>query len=310
MVREQMTTLKRLGPWIERDGPLATMLTMPSLLWMVGIVGYPALLVFWMSLHSQSTVEAGAPFVGLDNFIRLIQSANFWHSAKLTVIWTFANLILIVPVGVLVASLLNLNYPGRRVIRTWSLLPWIFPIVVTILMWRWILDPVAGVANYIFLRLGLVDAPVSFFANATLAMTSVVFVNFWRWTPFMVVVTLAALQTVPEELYDAAKVDGASGHQAYIHITVPLIMPAIASTSFILAIWLFNMFPPIWLMTQGGPVDATTTLPIAIYKQGLQLFRMSDAATTSVLLLLFFVLPVSILYFRFFGQDRIVTNRG
>lgn len=304
-----MRKVKRLGSWIERDAPLATILTMPSLLWMVGIVGYPALLVFWMSLHRQSTIEVGVPFVGLDNFIRLSQSASFWHSAKLTVVWTISNLILIVPVGVLVASLLNLNYPGRRIIRTWSLLPWIFPIVVTILMWRWILDPVAGVANFIFLRLGLADSPVSFFSNATLAMASVIFVNFWRWTPFMIVVTLAALQTVPEELYDAAQVDGASGLQAYIHITIPLILPAVASTSFILAIWLFNMFPPIWLMTQGGPIDATTTLPITIYKQGLQLFRMSDAATISVLLLLFFVLPVSMLYFRFFGRERIATDK-
>lgn len=277
---------------------------------MIGIVGYPALLVFWMSFHAQSTVEAGAPFVGFDNFIRLSQSADFWRSATRTVIWTSANLILIVPVGVLIASLLNLNYPGRPAIRTWSLLPWIFPIVITILMWRWILDPVAGVANYLFLRLGIVDAPVSFFSNAILAMATVVFVNFWRWAPFMTVVTLASLQTVPEELYDAAKVDGASGLQAYIYITLPSIMPAVASTTFILAIWLFNMFPPIWLMTQGGPVDATTTLPITIYKQGLQLFRMSDAATVSVLLLLFFVIPVSILYFRFFGKDRIATNRG
>jgi multiple sugar transport system permease protein len=306
---QKVAISKLLRSWFERDGFLATILTMPSLLWMIGIVGYPALLVFWMSLHGQSTVEAGAPFVGFDNFIKLSQSADFWHSARLTVVWTFANLVLIVPFGVLIASLLNLNYPGRRIVRTWSLLPWIFPIVVTILMWRWILDPVAGVANYIFLRLGLVDTPVSFFSNATLAMASVIFVNFWRWTPFMIVVTLAALQTVPEELYDAAKVDGASGIQSYIHITIPLIMPAVASTSFILAIWLFNMFPPIWLMTQGGPIDATTTLPIIIYKLGLQLFRMSDAATVSVLLLIFFVLPISIIYFRFFGRERVVINR-
>ena len=305
-----MTVVKRVGSWIERDGPLATVLTLPSLIWMVAIVGYPFLLVFWLSLHKQSTVEAGAPFVGLDNFIRIGQSEGFWHGARLTAVWTFANLVLIVPIGVLVASLLNLNYPGRRIVRTWSLLPWIFPIVVTILMWRWILDPVAGVANFLFLRSGLVDAPISFFSNATLAMATVVFVNVWRWTPFMVVVTLAALQTVPVELYDAAQVDGASSVQAYRHITLPLIAPAVASTSFILAIWLFNMFPPIWLMTQGGPLDATTTLPIAIYKQGLQLFRMSDAATISILLLILFVLPASILYYRFFGRERLAATEG
>ena len=123
-------------------------------------------------------------------------------------------------------------------------------------------------------------------------MATVVFVNVWRWTPFMIVMTLAALQTVPEELYDAARVDGASNVQSYRHITLPLIAPAVAGTTFILAIWLFNMFPPIWLMTQGGPVDATTTLPIDIYKQGLQLFRMSDAATISILLLIIFATGV------------------
>lgn len=308
MIRKA-TSLMRLESWFDRDGPLAAILTMPSLIWMIVIVGYPVLLVFWMSLHGRSTVEVDAPFVGLANFIRILQSPSFWHSTRLTVVWTFGNLILIVPFGVGIASLLSLDFPGSRVIRNWSLLPWIFPIVVTILVWRWMLDPVAGVVNYLLLRIGFVETPISFFRNATLAMSTVIFVNSWRWTPFMIVTTLAALQTVPEDLYDAAKVDGASGFRAYIHITLPLIMPAVTSTSFILTIWLFNMFPPIWLMTQGGPVNATTILPIAIYKAGFQQFRMSHAASISVLLLLFFLLPFSILYFRFFGQDRIPIKK-
>jgi multiple sugar transport system permease protein len=292
-----MCILNRLHAWLERDGPLACLLTMPSAIWMVALIGYPAVLVLWMSLHNQLTVEANAAFIGLAGYLGIISSSDFWHSARLTLTWTLANLVLIVPVGVAVAVLLNSQFPGQRFVRTWMLLPWMFPIVITILMWRWILDPVAGVINFILLSTKLLSAPTSFFASSQRAMATVVFVNSWRWIPFMATVTLAALQTIPMDIYEAARVDGASPVQMFWKITLPMIRPTVAGTSFILAMWLFNMFPPIWLMTQGGPGDATTTLPILIYKQGLQLFRMGEAAATAVLLLFFFVLPMALIYF-------------
>lgn len=293
-----------IGRWLERDSTLARLLTIPSAIWILGIVGYPILLVIWMSVHQQATVETDAPFVGLENYLRVLQWPAFWEAAWRTTVWTASNLLLIVPIGVAIALLLNRRFVGQRFARTWMLLPWMFPIVVTILMWRWILDPVAGVMNYLLVNFHIIDSPLSFFGQGRLAMLTVILVNVWRWTPFMAVVTLAALQTVPSDLYDAARVDGATASQMFWQITLPLIIPTLASTGFILVLWLFNMFPPIWLMTQGGPVDATTTLPIQIYQQGMQQFRMSNAATISVLLLILFVLPLAILYFNTFGRER------
>jgi multiple sugar transport system permease protein len=294
--------IRSISSWLERDGPLSALLTLPSALWMLGIIGYPVGLVLWMSVHKLKTIETNPPYVGLDNYRKILEKPEFWDSTKLTITWALGNLVLIVPIGIAIAVLLNTQFRGQRVVRTWSLLPWMFPIVVNILMWRWILDPVAGVLSYSLLKLHLVSKPVSFFASRETAMAVVILVNVWRWTPFMAVVTLGAMQTISQTLYEAARVDGASGWDTFWHITLPLIRPAVANTAFILGIWLFNMFPPIWLMTQGGPADGTTTLPILIYKQGLQLFRMSDAATISVLLLLIFVVPFTTIYLATFGR--------
>jgi multiple sugar transport system permease protein len=296
--------MARQAQWFERDSALASIFVLPASLWMVAVVGYPIALVFWMSVHQQATIEAGR-FVGLDNYLFILGRADFWESAWRTSIWTAGNILLILPFGLLTALLLNSTFVGKRFFRSWALLPWMFPIVVTVLMWQWILNPVAGVLNHVLLALGIVAAPISFFENGAASMMTVILVNVWRWTPFMAVVALAALQTIPTEYYEAARIDGASGARTFWHITLPLIWPTIANTTFILLIWLFNMFPPIWLMTRGGPGDATTTLPVHIYRQGLEQFRMSEAATISVLLLILFVAPLAAIYFRRMGAARL-----
>lgn len=297
--------LEQLRNWSENDRILAAVLTGPTVIWIVGIIAYPVYLIFRMTVYDRRTVEGDAPFVGLDNFVYILRSSDFWHSTQLTLIWTVGNIVLIVVLGVLIALVLNAQYPGRRTLQNWALLPWLFPIVVSILMWRWLLDPNSGVISYVAMRIGLVDSPISFFRTSTRAMATVIFVNVWRWAPFMAIVTLAALQTVPEDLRDQAIVDGASRPQLFRHVTLPHIRPTVTSTGFIILIWLANMFPPIWLMTEGGPGDATTTLPILIYQRGLRAFRMSESATMSVLLLLGIVVPIGIAYFKTFGREQI-----
>lgn len=288
--------MRRISSWFENDNALAALLVSPSVLWMLAIVGYPLFLVFLFSVQDQATFTGGG-FVGFDNYLLILGRADFWASVAKTAAWTVGNIVLILPIGVLVALLLDSRFFGRNFFRSWVLLPWMFPIVVTVLMWQWILNPVAGVMNHALLAVGIIDQPVSFFDSGTSAMIVVILVNVWRWTPFMAVVTLAALQTIPKQYYEAARIDGASGAQMTWNITLPLIRPTLGNTVFILLIWLFNMFPPLWLMTKGGPVDATTTLPLMVYKRGLEQFRMSEAATISVLLLVLFVIPLALVYF-------------
>jgi multiple sugar transport system permease protein len=224
----------------------------------------------------------------------------FWDSLRLTMVWTGGSLMLIVPLGVLVAMLLNQGIAGTRFLRHWLLLPWMFPIVVIILMWRWILDASSGVANQMLLDVGLISRNVSFL-DASKAMGTVIVVNSWRWIPFMAIVLLAALQTVPKDTVEASAVDGATSRQRFRYIIFPHILPTLSVTTFMLAMWLFNMFPPIWLMTQGGPAGSTTTLPVAIFVEGFQVFRQSVGAALSVTLLLLLA-AITAIYFKFSKQ--------
>jgi len=287
----------------ENESILGWILSAPSMVWILLIIVYPVILTVWISLHQQKMVEANPPFIGLKNYIDLLSSVKFLSQLKLTVIWTFLNIVLITPIGVLLGLLLNYQFKGVRALRTWILLSWIIPIVATTLMWKWMLEPAVGVINFLLYETGLIRSYVNFLGDPSIAMLSIVVVNVWRWSPFMGVMTLAALQNVPKELYDAATVDGANAWQTFWYITLPQIISTVSVTSFILIIWLFNMFPPIWLLTEGGPIESTTTLPIAIYKEAFRLFRMGKAATYSVILLIV-VAGFAAGYLMLFGKRR------
>lgn len=282
------------------DTVFGYLLMVPSVVWILGIIVYPVVFNVWVSLHQMSMVEANPPFVGLENYVATLRNPEFWQSLRLTGIWTFGSLLAIVPTGLAIALLLNQRFRGARVVRTWILLPWMFPVIVITLMWRWILDPVVGVLNVVLVRLGLLAAPISFLDAAT-AMPTVILANAWRWIPFMSVMMLAALQTVPAETLEAGRVDGAGPWSRFRWITLPHILPTLSVTTFMLTMWLFNMFPPVWLMTQGGPAGATMTLPVKIYIEAFQVFRMSSGATHSVILLVVLA-AIMALYFRLSGE--------
>jgi len=279
---------------------LGYILMIPSVVWILGIILYPLAFNLWVSLHRMSMLEANPPFVGLANYLAVLSAPEFWESMRLTCVWTFGSLMVIVPAGLAIALLLNQDFRGAKVVRTWVLLPWMFPVIVITLMWRWILDPVLGVLNFFLVQTGLTASPI-FFLDASRAMWTVILVNSWRWIPFMTVMLLAALQTVPLEILEASRVDGASAWSRFRWITLPHISPMLSVTTFMLSMWLFNMFPPIWLMTQGGPGGATLILPVKIYIEGFQVFRMSSGATLSVVLLIFLGILMA-LYFRLSGE--------
>jgi multiple sugar transport system permease protein len=282
------------------DVLLGYLLMIPSVLWILGIILYPLVFNIWVSVHQMSMLEDNAPFVGLSNYLAILNNSEFWTSLYLTCVWTFGSLLVILPAGLIIALLLNQDFRGAKVIRTWILLPWMFPVIVITLMWRWMLDPIAGVINFVLLQIGLIASPISFL-DASRAMGTVIFVNAWRWIPFMTVMLLAALQTVPMAVIEASRVDGAGAWSRFRWIILPHIFPVLSVTTFMLTMWLFNMFPPIWLMTQGGPAEATLTLPIKIFIEGFQTFRMSDGAALSVILLIFLGIIMA-LYFRLSGE--------
>jgi len=284
-----------------REQLFGTFLVAPTVAWIGVVIAYPVLLTIWLSVHNRRMVEPHPRFVGLEHYMSFLMSDEFWRQVVLTVEWTMWNLVVIVPIGLLVGVLLNQSVPGFSRLRTWILLPWVFPIVVVFLMWKWMLDPMVGVVNPLLIESGFAERPISFLGDRRYAMVTVSMVNAWRWIPFMGVVALAALKTVPGDLQEAARVDGANPWQVFVHITFPHIVPALSVTVLILIMWLVNMFPPVWLLTQGGPANATRILPVSIYIEAFQLFHMSRAAALSVLLLLVAIV-LGGLYLRVFGD--------
>lgn len=279
---------RRAGGMAQRgsrqDAILGIALIAPLLLWIVATVAYPLFSTIRISLTDLGFLGASAHFVGAANYLALLGSSDFWEALLRTLGWTFGNALLQMIAGFLTALVLNQEFRGQRFSRTWVILPWIVPTVVVAIIWRWMLNGSFGVVNYIIRLFGIVERPLNFLGAADLAMPSLILVNSWRWFPFLAVIILASLQSVPREQYEAAAIDGASGTQRFFRITMPLIRPTLAVLGLVGTLWSVNVFDVVWMLTRGGPVTATTTLPLYIYEKGFQAYRMAEASAASVLL--------------------------
>jgi len=240
-------------------------------------------------------------FVGLRNYINLSTNEEFKYSLFLTTFWTFTSVGLIIIVGLGVALLLNERFPGNRIIRTLSLIPWITPASICAVFWRWALHPAFGSINYILKELNLISEPLRFLSDPQLAILSIILVRFWRGLPFAVFCFLSGLQSIPKEIYEAAEIDGASPFQRFKHVTLPMLKGVIAMTTTLLTIWTFQLFDIVFVLTGGGPFSATEIIPIFIF---LTLFRRYDInpALSGGVTVAFFLLLVSLVYFKFFGR--------
>jgi len=178
---------------------------------------------------------------------------------------------------------LKQRFLGQRIARVWVILSWIVPTVVVVIIWRWLLSASGGIVNYTLTSLGLTSKPVGFFSTGRTAFLSVILINSWRWFPFNAVILLAALQRIPQELYEAASVDGASVVQKFLHITMPGLRQVLFVMGLVGTLMSFNVFDVIWLLTGGGPSQATTTLPVLIYDTAFKRYRLSQAAAMSVI---------------------------
>lgn len=284
--------MKRVYSFISKDPTFGLLLVLPLLFWVAVTLLYPAIDAIRISFSNVRYVGLPAKFVGLDNFKRVLSEQEFWDSVVRTVIWVVLNIVLQLSGSVGVALILNQDYKGKEFIRNWIILPWVLPTIVLAIVWKWILDPTHGVANHLLMWLGIVEHPIEFLSSTSWALPTVTLLNCWRWTPYFSVIVLAALQTVPKELHEAAAMDGASKWKRFTHVTLPSISPILKVIALNSFLWSANIFDTIWLLTRGGPLNHTTTLPIYIYSKAFRSFRFSEAAAASILMflgLLFFV---------------------
>lgn len=274
---------KRRWRMSQADATLGYLLVAPVAICLLILVVYPFFFAIWISFTDRMIGQPGN-FVGLDNYFYIARQSSFQATIRNTIVLVFSVQTLKLVLGMGIALLLNQNIRLRSLWRGLILLPWAMPAFVAYITWKLLFAPQGGAFNYILIELGWVQSHVDFLSTKALAMPSVIVASFWRGFPFWVISFLAALQNVPQELYEAAAIDGASAWQRFRHVTLPSIRHVVLVVVLLSTIWTTNSFEAIWLMTQGGPSDATMTFPVLAYF-GMQSLRIGEASAVSVSML-------------------------
>jgi len=269
----------------------------PVLILIIAFFLYPSISIIKTSFY-QTRYGINFTFVGLKNYRILFGDEVFHASLINSLIWTVTGLILQLTIPTGTALLLNQRFFGNTAARAAMLVPWITPSVIIAIMARWILEPELGMLNDVLLKIGLIHNPINFLGSLNAALPTLILTQTWQFIPFGTLLILAALQTIPRDLYDAMKVDGAGPFQLLRYLILPKIGPMIGFMVFLAFVWNFNVFDKIWLTTQGGPVNATMTLPVMVYKRAFKTFRLGQSSAVGTITVVGLIV-LGIIYFKY-----------
>ena len=275
----------RAGRWLtaSRMHLFAYALVLPAIALILGLVAYPFLYAIYVAFTDRMVGSAGN-WVGFANFRYLAGTAVFSSAIWNTVVLVVVTDILKLLIGLGLALLVNQHLPGRGLFRAFLMLPWAMPAFVAFLTWRVLYQPIGGGLNLILTQTGIYPHVIDWLGKRETAMPSVILASVWRGFPFWFISILAALQSIPKDLYEAARVDGANAWQRFWMVTFPGIKQVLIVTTLLSSIWTANAFEHVWLLTQGGPSDATMVFPVLAYF-GMQTQRIGEAAAVSVAML-------------------------
>jgi trehalose/maltose transport system permease protein len=289
------TVATRPSPRGRGQTRLAWLYLAPTLAVLLVVAGWPLARTIWFSLTDADLDDlSGYRFVGLDNYLALYDGAwlglladpDWWHAVWNTVWFTLVSVSLETALGLVVALVLHARFPGRALLRAVVLVPWAIPTVVSAQMWNWMLNDQFGIINDALMRLGVLSAPVAWTANPDTALWAVVIVDVWKTTPFMSLLILAALQMLPGDVYEAARVDGAGPVRTFWRITLPLIRPALIVAAMFRALDAMRMFDLVYVLT----ANSTDTMSMSVYaRQQLVEFQevgYGSAAATLIFLVI------------------------
>jgi multiple sugar transport system permease protein len=275
---------------------------LPAAILVAVLMYWPMIDTFRISLYTSSFINPKPVFVGLDAYREMFADPVFWQVLRNSVIWTAGVVLLQNVGGFLIALLLNQRLPLQGLLRSLVLLPWVLPGVVVAILWRFMYDPNLGLINSFGMRLGLIDQGFGWLADPSSAMAAVIFVAFWKGFPFSTVVYLAALQNVDAEQIEAAKVDGAGPVRRLFDVVIPAIRHVAAINILLTTILTFNYFDIIYVLTRGGPLNATAIFPTRIYEVGFGQFRFGEAAAYGATSVVVLVLMVVLLWLLLGGR--------
>ncbi|MGA2974653.1 MAG: sugar ABC transporter permease [Spirochaetia bacterium] len=255
--------------WNRPRSPLFSLtLILPSLLIILALIVYPLVFSLVISFGKVGANFRNYQFVGFANYLAVLLNREIWHALLLTLEWILGVTVILMFVGMAGALLLNTGLRGQSIFRTLLLIPWAVPPVANGIIWLSILNKNYGALNGLLYQIGIIrDYSIGWLETPTLAMASVIVAQVWKWSPFITLMILASLQSIPEELYESAKIDGAGFIRRFAYLTLPLLMPTLLLLTLLNLVWALNAFDLIYALTQGGPGNATKVIAYYIWKQ-------------------------------------------
>lgn len=282
---------------------LGYLLIFPAVILLAGVALVPIAAAFFLSLQRRLPIFQIVQFVGLENYRFLAIDPRFWNSLGNTLYFTFLAVSLELALGLAVALLFDRAFPGRGWMRAIVLLPWAIPTVVSSRIWEWLYNVEFGFFNFLLTDSGLVGGPVNWLGDPFWAIHAAILIDLWKSAPFVAILLTAGLQTIPRELYLAARVDGAGGWGIFRHIILPSLKPMILVVLLFRTLDAFRVFDAIYVLTGGGPGNTTETLSIYTYKVLFQTLQFGYGSALSVAMFLC-VVGISLIYVALLGRER------
>jgi multiple sugar transport system permease protein len=281
------------------EARLAYLLLAPTAVFLVAFMFYPIVYVFVMSFFRTNKLSELVRFVGLENFIDRFRDREVWMAALRSLVWTTGGVAVKFLLGMVIALLLNVPYRGRKVARMLFIIPWASSVPISALLWQWVYHPEFGLLNHTLKLAGLWANPPMWLGYPVSAFIACLWVDIWVGIPFFALVFLAGMQSIPLELYESAHMDGAGGVRGFFSITIPGLRELILISTLLSAIWTFNDFNVIFILTRAGPANSTNILITSVYINAFTDLRFDWAAVQSVVTFLILTL-VSLVYARFY----------
>lgn len=284
------------GRFMNNRNLMGLLFMVPAAVILLVFLTYPLGLGVWLGL---TDVKIGRPgiFIGLENYIWLLDDDVFWTSVFNTLLYTVVASVIKFGLGLWLAIILNNNIPFKAFLRAIALLPFIVPTVLSALAFWWIYDSQDSVISWVLIEMGIIDSTIDFLGDTTNARASVIAANIWRGIPFVAITLLAGLQTIPQSLYEAATIDGASEWQRFVKITLPLLTPIIAVVMTFSVLFTFTDFQLIWVMTRGGPANATHLMATLSYQRAIVGGSLGEGAAIATAMIPFLLAAILFSYF-------------
>ena len=260
------------------SGRTGLMFALPALIVLLMLIAYP---VAYTGLLSVSNNDG--EFVGLANFAAVLKPAVTRQAFFNTIYWVLGSIVFQVVFGVATAILLNQSFAGRGLLRSIALIPWVVPSIVAATTWAWMFHTEFGIINYMLTGPGIIEKPIGWLTNKDTVMPVMIAINVWKLFPFVAIMVLAGLQSIPNDLYEAARVDGANFWDEVWHIMLPQVRPVIVAVTLLLVIWGLNAITIIYAITRGGPANKTLITPIQIFRTAFESVQFNQAAALSVM---------------------------